>query len=62
VLERAIPGRTSATEITLFDSTGLAIQDAAVARVVYERAVKAGLGAHVDLVARAGDFDVLQET
>lgn len=50
ILENAIPGRTSATEITLFDSTGLAIQDAAVARAAYERAVKAGLGTPVDLV------------
>jgi ornithine cyclodeaminase/alanine dehydrogenase-like protein (mu-crystallin family) len=31
VLEREAPGRTGADEITLFDSTGLAIQDLAVA-------------------------------
>ena len=49
VLERAIPGRTTARELTVFDSTGLAIQDAAVARVVYERALKEGLGTRVDL-------------
>jgi len=29
-------GRTSATEITLFDATGLAIQDISCAYVVYE--------------------------
>jgi ornithine cyclodeaminase/alanine dehydrogenase-like protein (mu-crystallin family) len=31
------PGRTSDEEITLFDSTGLAIQDLAICRAVYER-------------------------
>jgi ornithine cyclodeaminase/alanine dehydrogenase-like protein (mu-crystallin family) len=30
------PGRRSEGEITLFDSTGLAIQDLAIARAVYE--------------------------
>jgi alanine dehydrogenase len=50
ILENAIPGRTSARDITIFDSTGLAVQDAAVARVVYERAKKEGLGTRVELV------------
>ena len=31
------PGRASADEITVFDSTGLAVQDLAVAALVYER-------------------------
>jgi alanine dehydrogenase len=31
------PGRTATDEITLFDSTGLAIQDLAICRAVYER-------------------------
>lgn len=31
------PGRTSGDEITVFDSTGLAVQDLAVAAAVYER-------------------------
>ncbi|MFA5863029.1 MAG: hypothetical protein WDA16_15160, partial [Candidatus Thermoplasmatota archaeon] len=52
ILENAIPGRTSVTEITVFDSTGLAIQDAAMARLVYDRAVKEGLGTRVDLVRK----------
>ena len=50
ILERAIPGRSKPKEITVFDSTGLAIQDAAVARVVFERAQREGLGTRVDLV------------
>lgn len=62
VLEAAIPGRTSEGEITVFDSTGLAIQDAAVARAVYERALKAGLGTRIDLVrSSASKHDVLDQ-
>jgi ornithine cyclodeaminase/alanine dehydrogenase-like protein (mu-crystallin family) len=43
------PGRRSGQEITVFDSTGTAIEDVAAAAVVYERAVAAGLGLAVDL-------------
>ncbi len=42
-------GRESDDEITVFDSTGLAIQDIAVAKVVYDRAVERGVGLRVDL-------------
>jgi alanine dehydrogenase len=38
------PGRRTATEITVFDSTGTALQDVAAAAVVYEKAVAAGRG------------------
>jgi len=38
------PGRTSADEITIFDSTGMALQDVAAAAIVYERALKTGAG------------------
>jgi ornithine cyclodeaminase/alanine dehydrogenase-like protein (mu-crystallin family) len=38
VLTGAADGRGSAEEITLFDSTGLAIQDLAVAKAAYARA------------------------
>ena len=63
ILENAIPGRTSVTEITVFDSTGLAIQDAAMARLVYDRAVKEGLGTRVDLVRKPHEEapDVLKQ-
>ena len=37
-------GRVSAGEITIFDSTGLAIQDIAIADLVYKKAVKKGIG------------------
>lgn len=33
------PGRTTPLEITIFDSTGMALQDAAAAALVYERAL-----------------------
>lgn len=36
--------RANATEITLFKSNGLAIQDAATAKLVYDAAMKAGIG------------------
>lgn len=39
------PGRTSPEEITIFDSTGTALQDVAAAAVVYERATQQGRGA-----------------
>jgi alanine dehydrogenase len=38
------------TEITVFDSTGLAIQDLALARVLFDEARQKGLGTEVDLV------------
>jgi len=42
-------GRTSAGRITLFKSNGLAIQDAATAKLVYDMAVKKGIGREVDI-------------
>jgi len=43
------PGRTSETEITLFRSLGLAVEDIAAAQLVYRRAVERGVGTEVDL-------------
>ncbi|HVP06683.1 MAG TPA: hypothetical protein VMS71_02495, partial [Candidatus Acidoferrum sp.] len=42
-------GRTNAQEITLFKSNGLAIQDTATAKLVYDAAMKAGVGKEVVL-------------
>ncbi len=42
-------GRNSATEIIVFDSTGLAVQDVAAAAIAYERAVETGVGREVAL-------------
>ena len=41
--------RANAQEITLFKSNGLAIQDAAAAKLVYDRARQAGIGKDVEL-------------
>jgi alanine dehydrogenase len=43
------PGRRSAEEITIFDSTGTALEDVAAAAIVYERAVASGAGLDVVL-------------
>ncbi len=42
VLDGTAPGRQHSHDITLFDSTGLAIQDLAVAIACYERADEVG--------------------
>jgi len=42
-------GRESAEEITVFDSTGLSIQDVATAWIVYERAKEKGIGTWLTL-------------
>ncbi len=47
----AKPGRTRHDEITLFDSTGTALQDVASAAVIYERAVARGVGARWAITA-----------
>jgi alanine dehydrogenase len=42
-------GRRSDEEITLFDSTGMGIQDAAVAKLIYDAALREGFGTLVEL-------------
>lgn len=49
VLRGTLAGRTSAAEITLFKSLGLAVQDIAAAHFVYEQARSAGRGIAVDI-------------
>lgn len=44
VIIGSIPGRTSDEEITVFDSTGLAVQDIVTAWNVYEKALQKGIG------------------
>jgi len=43
------PAREKDEEITLFKSVGLAIQDAATAKLVYDKALEAGIGTAIDL-------------
>jgi alanine dehydrogenase len=45
------PGRTSPDEITIFDSTGMALQDVAAAVAVYEKAIRSGNTATVNFAA-----------
>ncbi|MEM3715979.1 MAG: alanine dehydrogenase [Candidatus Bathyarchaeia archaeon] len=44
------PGRVSESEITVFVSTGLAIQDAVTANLVYRRALEKGVGRKINVV------------
>ena len=44
-------GRTSDTDITLFDSTGIALQDSATVPLEYERAVAAGVGIEKKMIS-----------
>ena len=43
------PGRTTPSDITLFKSGGIALEDVAIAKLVYERAVERGIGRKLDL-------------
>jgi ornithine cyclodeaminase len=49
VINGTHPGRTSADEITLFDGTGVGLQDLAVAASIVETAVERGMATVVPL-------------
>jgi alanine dehydrogenase len=44
VVAGEFPGREDASEITLFESQGIALEDVALAARIYEQAIKAGIG------------------
>lgn len=44
------PGRVSETEITIFDTTGMAVQDNVTAAKIYERALASKLGEYYDFM------------
>jgi ornithine cyclodeaminase len=48
VLEGTAPGRASDSDVTLFKSVGLAVEDLAAAAFVYRRAVERGTGASLE--------------
>ena len=43
------PGRRSDDEITIFDSTGLAVQDMVTANMIYRKALEQGIGQNIRL-------------
>ncbi|MBC7130760.1 ornithine cyclodeaminase family protein, partial [Candidatus Bathyarchaeota archaeon] len=43
-------GRETSDEITVFTSTGLAVQDAVTAKLAYDNAIAKGLGKFIKLV------------
>ena len=49
IVRGAQPGRKAAGEITLFNSLGIAFEDVAFARWIYDRAVERGLGKRLEL-------------
>lgn len=49
VLTGAAPGRTDSGQVTLFESQGIAIEDVAAAKYVYDRARERGIGRDVPL-------------
>lgn len=44
------PGRTSPDEITVFTSTGLALQDAVTAELAYRKALEKGVGQFIEII------------
>jgi len=42
-------GRTDESEITLYKSVGIAIQDVAAAHLIYEKALRQGVGTTVEI-------------
>jgi ornithine cyclodeaminase len=64
VMTGAVPGRTSPTDITLFDSVGFAIEDFSALRYVRDQLAGTGLYHDLDLLADPDDprdlFGMLQ--
>lgn len=50
IVAGAKPGRADSDSVSVFDSTGLAVQDVALARLAYEQARAHGVGLEVNLV------------
>ena len=49
VIAGEVPGRTDAKQVTVFDSTGIALQDLASAAVILQKAEKTGIGLVTEL-------------
>ena len=55
VLTAQAPGRTSADQITLFDSVGFALEDMSALRYMLDQATERGIGTPMDLIAQNED-------
>ncbi len=55
VITAATPGRTSAAEVTLFDSVGFAIEDFAALRYIRRKITETGLFTNLDMIADPDD-------
>jgi ornithine cyclodeaminase len=55
VIEGQAPGRTSADQVTLFDSVGFAIEDFSALRYVRSKLRETGLGENLDMIADPDD-------
>jgi alanine dehydrogenase len=51
VITGKLGGRTSEDDVTVFDSTGIALQDSATVPLEYERAVAAGVGVEKKMIS-----------
>ena len=51
VIVGKVPGRTADDEVTVFDSTGIALQDSATVPLEYERALAAGVGVEKKMIS-----------
>ena len=49
VISGTRPGRTAPDQLTVYKSTGHAVEDAAAVRLVYQRALAEGAGTRVPL-------------
>jgi ornithine cyclodeaminase/alanine dehydrogenase-like protein (mu-crystallin family) len=48
IINSKVKGRTNDSEITIFKSVGISAQDVAVGKLVYDRAMKEGIGQDID--------------
>ncbi len=55
VMSGTAPGRTTAHEVTLFDSVGFAIEDFSALRYVRSKLAESGLGMQLDMIADPDD-------
>jgi ornithine cyclodeaminase len=55
VITGATPGRTSADQVTLFDSVGFAVEDFSALRYIHKKALETGLYTNLDMIADPDD-------